>query len=100
MARKAVTPCVGDGMVVRRVVMRARDVVFFKGIVEASEGLAAVHAERGGDLLVAAPSDRAGSSASSGVREGMKSRTFPAAGSLPPSCRRWPRRSGHASPAP
>jgi hypothetical protein len=60
MARRSVAPCVGDGMVVRRVLLRARDVVFFKGIVEASEGLAAVHAERGGDLLVAAPADRAG----------------------------------------
>ncbi len=59
MARKAVAPCVGDGMVVRRIVMRARDVVFFKGIVEASEGLAAVHAEKGGDLIVAAPASRA-----------------------------------------
>jgi hypothetical protein len=46
-------------MVVRRVVMRARDVVFFKGIVEASEGLAAVYAERGGDLQVVAPAERA-----------------------------------------
>jgi hypothetical protein len=46
-------------MVARRVVMRARDVVFFKGIVEASEGLAAVFAESGGDLLVAAPEGRA-----------------------------------------
>jgi hypothetical protein len=46
-------------MVVRRVVLRARDVVFFKGVVEASEGLAAVFAERGGDLSVAAPADRA-----------------------------------------
>jgi hypothetical protein len=59
MARKAVPPCVGEGMIVRRVVMRARDVVFFKGLVEASEGLAAVHAERGGDLAVAAPAERA-----------------------------------------
>jgi hypothetical protein len=41
------------------VVVRARDVVFLKGIVEASEGLAAVFAERGGDLAVAAPADRA-----------------------------------------
>jgi hypothetical protein len=41
-------------MVVRRVVLRAPDVVFFKGIVEASEGLAAVFAEQGGDLFVAA----------------------------------------------
>ncbi len=59
MARKPVPPCVGEGMVVRRLVVRARDVVFFKGIVEASDGLAAVHAEHGGDLLVAAPADRA-----------------------------------------
>jgi hypothetical protein len=46
-------------MVVRRVVVRARDVVFFKGVVEASEGLAAVFAESGGDLTVAAPVERA-----------------------------------------
>ena len=52
-------PCLGDGLVVRRVVMRARDVVFFKGIVEASDGLAAVFAEQGGDLVVAAPATRA-----------------------------------------
>jgi hypothetical protein len=38
--------------------MRASDVVFFKGVVEASEGLAAVFAERGGDLRVAAPAER------------------------------------------
>ena len=59
MTRKAVTACVGDGMVVRRIVMAARDVVFFKGIIEASEGLAAVFAEKGGDLTVAAPAARA-----------------------------------------
>jgi hypothetical protein len=46
-------------MVVRHVVMRARDVVFFKGVVEASEGLAAVFADAGGDLQVAAPAERA-----------------------------------------
>lgn len=45
-------------MVVRRIVLRAPDVVFFKGVVEASEGLAAVFAERGGDLTVASPADR------------------------------------------
>ena len=50
----------GEGLVTRRVVMRARDVVFFKGIVEASEGLAAVFAEHGGDLVVATPEGRAG----------------------------------------
>jgi hypothetical protein len=59
MARKAVMWSVGEGMVVRRVVVRARDVVFLKGVVEASEGLAAVFAERGGDLAVVAPVDRA-----------------------------------------
>jgi hypothetical protein len=58
VGRVAVPPCVGDGMVVRRVILRARDVVFFKGVVEASEGLAAVFAESGGDLYVAAPEDR------------------------------------------
>jgi hypothetical protein len=46
-------------MVVRRVVLPAREVVFFKGVVEASEGLAAVFAEKGGDLTVAAPEARA-----------------------------------------
>jgi hypothetical protein len=59
MSRKAVPPCVGEGMVVRNLMMRARDVVFFKGIIEASEGLAAVFAEHGGELTVAAPTDRA-----------------------------------------
>jgi hypothetical protein len=59
MARKPVAACIGDGMVVRRVLMRARDVVFFKGIVEASEGLASVFGEHGGDLIVAAPDGRA-----------------------------------------
>jgi hypothetical protein len=58
-ARKAVSPCVGPGMVVRQVVLPSREVVFFKGVIEASEGLAAVFAEGGGDLSVAAPSDRA-----------------------------------------
>ena len=52
-------PCVGPGMVVRQVVLPSREVVFFKGVIEASEGLAAVFAEGGGDLSVAAPSDRA-----------------------------------------
>jgi hypothetical protein len=58
MARKSVAPCLGEGMVNRRVVLRARDVVFFKGIIEASDGLAAVFAERGGDLTVCAPEAR------------------------------------------
>jgi hypothetical protein len=49
----------GHGMVSRRVVLRARDVVFFKGIVEATEGLAAVYATRGGELSVVAHESRA-----------------------------------------
>ncbi len=59
MSRRPVPPAVGEGMIVRRVLLRAPDVVFFKGIVEASEGLAAVFAEGGGDLHVAAPVERA-----------------------------------------
>lgn len=59
MSRVPVAPLVGEGMVVRRVVMRSKDVVFFKGVVEASEGLAAVFAEHGGDLVVSAPEARA-----------------------------------------
>jgi hypothetical protein len=58
MSRRAVAPLVGEGMIVRRVLVRAREVVFFKGIVEASEGLAAVFAEKGGDLFVASPAGR------------------------------------------
>jgi hypothetical protein len=58
MARKPVPACVGEGMVARRVVLRSRDVVFFKGVIEASDGLAAVFAERGGDLTVASPVER------------------------------------------
>jgi hypothetical protein len=46
-------------MAVRRIVMRAKDVVLLKGIMEASEGLAHVFAESGGDLTIAAPLDRA-----------------------------------------
>ena len=45
-------------MVTRRLIVRASDVVFVKGIFEASEGLCAMFAERGGDLLIAAPHTR------------------------------------------
>jgi hypothetical protein len=45
-------------MVTRSLVVRAKDVVFVKGIVEASEGIAQVFAEHGGDLTLAAPEDR------------------------------------------
>jgi hypothetical protein len=46
-------------MVVRRVVVQSSEVVFVKGIIEALEGLAQVFAERGGELTLAAPLDRA-----------------------------------------
>jgi hypothetical protein len=47
-------------MVTRRVCVRSVDVVFFKGVIDAHEGLAQVFAESGGDLLVAAHESRAG----------------------------------------
>jgi hypothetical protein len=58
MPRRPVPPCVGPGMVTRRLVVQSREVVFLKGIVEASEGLAQVFAEKGGELTLAAPADR------------------------------------------
>ncbi len=47
----------GD-LVARRVVVRDRDVVFVKGIFEASEGLGTLFAERGGELIISAPLSR------------------------------------------
>jgi hypothetical protein len=58
MARRPVPPLVGKGMIVRRLVVRAKDVAFLKGVVEAHEGLAQVFAEKGGDLTIAAPEGR------------------------------------------
>jgi hypothetical protein len=55
---RSVPPFIGPGMVTRALVVRACDVVFVKGIVEASEGVAQVFAEHGGDLTIAAPLDR------------------------------------------
>jgi hypothetical protein len=54
-----VEPLVGDEMISHRVRLRAKDVVFVKGIFEASEGLGALFAERGGDVVLAAPRSRA-----------------------------------------
>lgn len=51
-------PLVGDGMVTRRLVVRAPDVVFVKGVVEAHDGLAQVFAEHGGDLTIASHASR------------------------------------------
>jgi hypothetical protein len=47
------------GLFVRRVDVRPPDVVYVKGILEASEGLGVIFAERGGDLIVASAPDRA-----------------------------------------
>jgi hypothetical protein len=48
----------GEGMTARTLIVRAKDVVFVKGIIEAHDGLAHVFAESGGDLTIAAPEDR------------------------------------------
>jgi hypothetical protein len=48
-----------DALIVRHLRVRNEDVVFVKGIFEASEGLCAMFAERGGDLTVLAPVSRA-----------------------------------------
>ncbi len=45
-------------MVSRKIVVRARDVVFLKGIVEAHDGIAQVYGEHGGDLIITAPKSR------------------------------------------
>ena len=47
-----------SGMLAREVVVRPPDVVFVKGLIEASDGLAAVFAERGGELTIVAPQGR------------------------------------------
>lgn len=47
------------GLFVRRVDVRPPDVVYVKGILEASEGLGVVFAERGGELVIASAPDRA-----------------------------------------
>jgi Domain of unknown function (DUF4911) len=49
------SPMMLDDLVVRRVRVSPREVVFLKGVIEASEGVAAVFAESGGDLVIATP---------------------------------------------
>ncbi len=56
---KPVAPCVGPGMVVRRVLVASPDVVFVKGIIEALDGLAQVFAVARRVDLGRAFSDRA-----------------------------------------
>ena len=48
----------GAGMLVCEVSVRAPEVVFVKGLVEASDGLASVFCDRGGSLVLASPLDR------------------------------------------
>jgi hypothetical protein len=54
-----VAPLLDADLVSRKVVVRDQDVVFVKGIFEASEGLGALFAERGGELTISAPLSRA-----------------------------------------
>jgi hypothetical protein len=49
---------VSSELVTRNVVVFPRDVVFVKGIFEASEGLGSLFAERGGELTIATHSSR------------------------------------------
>jgi hypothetical protein len=42
-----------SGLVARRVRVPAREVVFVKGVIEASEGVGVVFADHGGDLTIA-----------------------------------------------
>lgn len=52
------TPLLDDDLTVRRVYVRARDAVYVKGILEASEGVGVLFAERGGELVLATPHSR------------------------------------------
>jgi hypothetical protein len=54
----SVMPLVGDELLARSVRVAPRDVVYVKGIFEASEGLGALFAERGGELTIAAHHSR------------------------------------------
>lgn len=51
-------PDASAGMLSRRLSVPAPHVVFVKGVIEASEGLAVVFAEHGGELTIAAPLER------------------------------------------
>ena len=49
---------IGDELCTRQVTVRAQDVVYVKGIFEASEGLGALFAESGGELIIAVHASR------------------------------------------
>lgn len=55
----SVLPLVGAELLTRSVRVTPRDVVYVKGIFEASEGLGALFAERGGELTIAVHHSRA-----------------------------------------
>jgi hypothetical protein len=46
------------GMIARELTVSPPDVVFVKGLIEASEGIGALFAESGGDLTIVAPESR------------------------------------------
>lgn len=52
-------PLIDKEMTLRRVVVLKQDVVYVRGIFEASDGVAAVFSEQGGDLTFAAMPSRA-----------------------------------------
>lgn len=52
-------PALSDELCTRRVRFPSDVIVYVKGIVEAHEGLATFFAERGGDVVLAAPRERA-----------------------------------------
>ena len=54
----SVAPLVDSDLVLYRLLVRSADVVFVKGVFEASDGLCCMFAETGGDLLIAAPHGR------------------------------------------
>lgn len=60
MSRIPVPPCVGPGMCVRRALVKPRDVVFLKGLLEAADGLAQLFAEEGGAVTIATTNSQAG----------------------------------------
>jgi hypothetical protein len=47
-----------DALVWRRIRVPERDVGFVRGVLEASEGLACMFAEKGGDLMLVSPSSQ------------------------------------------
>ena len=49
---------VSDGMIVRHLTVTPSEVVFVKGVIEASDGVAAVFAESGGELSIVCPPGR------------------------------------------